>query len=220
MRTVVTMQRARSAPDESFQSGEKGLVRDYGSTPFTLSFFTFRIAIMPAITSDTSAETCPDCRVQLAPVVSTKHPYFGCSASCWAVYTEILAREYSSLALMKSVHRLTVDAYAAQHPGKTERRTIQSVWVHLAGLYLILERGLANDFATRVIGALTKEAEPLIWLTPPERLGSVTVIDVVEASGAMEHEEAVRRWAHDVWEAWKPHHKRVQARVSRILTLN
>jgi hypothetical protein len=118
---------------------------------------------------------------------------------------------------MKSIHRLTVDAYAAQHPGKAERRTIQSVWVHLAGLYLILERRLANDFVTRAIGALTKEAEPLVWLEPPERLGSVTVIDVVAASGAIEHEETVRRWARDVWEAWKPHHKAVQAKVSRIL---
>ena len=172
---------------------------------------------MPATTSDPSSDTCPDCGVQLAPVASTKHPYFGCSASCWALYTEILAREYSSLALMKSIHRLTVDAYAAQHPGKAERRTIRSVWVHLAGLYLILERRLANDFVTRAIGALTKEAEPLVWLEPPERLGSVTVIDVVAASGAIEHEETVRRWARDVWEAWKPHHKAVQAKVSRIL---
>lgn len=175
------------------------------------------MAIMPATTLDVSYEICPDCGVKLAPVAITKHPYFGCSASCWALYTEILARDYSSLALMKSIHRLTVDAYAAQHPGKAERRAIQSVWVHLAGLYLVLERGLANDFATRAIGALTKEPEPLVLLAPPERLGSVTVIDVAAARGASEHEEAVRRWARDVWEAWKPHHEAVRARVSRIL---
>jgi hypothetical protein len=117
---------------------------------------------------------------------------------------------------MKSVHRLTVDAYAAQHPGKAERRTIQSVWVHLAGLYLTIERGLAHDFARRIIGVLSNEADGLAWLTPPPQLGDITVVEIATANNNTEHEDAVRLWARDVWGAWKPHHSAIKYMVSRL----
>lgn len=161
-------------------------------------------------------ERCPDCGIQLQVQTSPSHPYLGASASCWALYTEVLAREYSVPALMSSVHRLTVDAYCAQHPGKAERRTIQSVWIHLTGLYLTIELGLAHDFARRVIGALTGVAGGLTWLTPPSYLGDFTVIDVASAKSDAEHEELVRLWAHGVWNAWKTHHTEIISLVSRL----
>ena len=162
-------------------------------------------------------ETCPDCKCELIAGSSSTHPYLGASASCWALYNVILAREYSSPALMKSVHRLTVDTYAAQHPGRPERRTTQSVWVHLVGLHLVLERGLGNDFATQTIGALTRRAGTLVWLEPPDSLGSITVQNVVDAHETMEHEQAIRRWSQSVWEAWKAHHKSIQTISSQML---
>ena len=171
---------------------------------------------MPAFAEDQTREVCPDCGVQLAPQGITRHSYLGASSSCWALYNEVLAREYSSPTLMTSIHRLTVDAYAAQHPGQPERRTIQSVWVHLAGLYLTLDRGLAHQFARRIIGALSHRASELDWLIPPATLGTITVVEVAAALDASEHEETVRRWACDVWYAWKPHHRAVEAIVSRM----
>jgi hypothetical protein len=39
------------------------------------------------------------------------------------------------------VHRLTVDTYAVQHPGRPTPQTIQSVTVHLISLSCVLERG-------------------------------------------------------------------------------
>ena len=36
------------------------------------------------------------------------------------------------------IHRLSVDTYAVQHPGVPERRSIQSVAVHLMCLCLVL----------------------------------------------------------------------------------
>jgi hypothetical protein len=161
-------------------------------------------------------ETCPDCNCKLAPVTSSKHPYLGGSASCWSLFNLILAREYSSPALMKSVHRLTVDAYAAQHPGRPERRTIQSVWVHLAGLHLTLERGLAPEFALQVIGLLTKRTDALVWLEPSPFLGPVTVQNMIHIPAA-EHEEAVRRWARSVWDAWAAHHTAIHTICSEVL---
>jgi hypothetical protein len=119
-----------------------------------------------------------------------------------------LAREYASPALM-NVHRLTVDAYAAQHPGRPQPRSIQSVWVHLAGLYLTLDRGLSHDFARRVIASLTSLLDPLPWLGPPSDLGAVTVKHVHEAVQSDAHCAAIHQWAESVWAAWRPHHRSV-----------
>jgi hypothetical protein len=162
-------------------------------------------------------ETCPGCKCELSAEASITHPYLGASASCWSLYNVILAREYSSPALMKSVHRLTVDAYSAQHPGTEERRTIQSVWLHLVGLHLILERGFGNDLATQAIGVLSNRSGTFAWLSPPNTLGSINVTNVVDTHGVSEHEDAVRNWARSVWEAWKPHHKAIQTISSEML---
>ena len=120
-----------------------------------------------------------------------------------------MAREYSDPHFMR-VHRLTVDAYAAQHPGKPERRSTQSVWVHLTGLFLVLEKRLPDDHVRRVMSLITKEAGPLHWLEPPIRFGC-TVGDVIQAPDAAAHAELVRQWADDVWRAWGAHHAAVRS---------
>jgi hypothetical protein len=154
-------------------------------------------------------ETCPDCGVELPVADGPVHPYLGGSASCWALYGEILAREYSDPRYMR-VHRLTVDAYAAQHPGEAERRSIQSVWVHLAGLFLTLEKGLPPEAVTRVIASITRGSHALPWLEPP-RSYAVTVADAVLAADEDMHARIVRRWAQDVWDAWTVHQAPVRA---------
>ena len=69
---------------------------------------------------------CPGCGLALpARPDAPKHPYVGASAECWAVYGEVLAREYEDPAYFR-VHQLTVDAYAVQHPGAPERRSISN----------------------------------------------------------------------------------------------
>ena len=40
-------------------------------------------------------EICEDCGVVLPRREGPTHPYLGASSSCWALYGEILAREYS-----------------------------------------------------------------------------------------------------------------------------
>lgn len=159
-------------------------------------------------------EVCGDCRLQLPRGEGPRHPYLGASASCWALYGQVLAREYSDPAYMK-VHRLTVDAYAAQHPGKPERRSIQSVWVHLVGLHLVVERKSSGDFARQVIGALAGGPFELNWLVPPDCLGPVTVADVARAADAKAHTEAVLDWANSVWASWRDHHDLVRVVAER-----
>ena len=63
------------------------------------------------------------------------HKYMLSSPGCWKAYGELLAREYGNPLLFGAVHRLTVDAYALQHPGNpSDRRATQSVWIHYVAL--------------------------------------------------------------------------------------
>lgn len=162
--------------------------------------------------SDTSAgmEICPDCGARVPVSDLPGHAYLGASPGCWAVYGEVLAREYSD-ARYFAVHQLTVDAYAAQHPGKPERRSIQSVGVHLVALYQALEL----DFSPAQIVAARKASasnRAFVWLDPPPPGdGTLTINDVVTASDPEEHRQVVRAWAESVWRHWAPHHAQVRA---------
>jgi hypothetical protein len=131
------------------------------------------------------------------------------SPGCWHVYGQVLSREYSYPAF-GVMHRLTVDSYAVQHPGRPSAQAIQSVSVHLISLCLVLERGLAAAYATRVLGAATRTKERFFWITPPTSLGEVTVADVAEVATPLQHEERVRAWAHAAWYAWAEHHTTIR----------
>ena len=77
------------------------------------------------------SEKCFACGGSFEPVEGPTHKYMLSSSGCWKAYGELLAREYENPMLFGAVHRLTVDAYALQHPGDpSDRRARQSVWVH------------------------------------------------------------------------------------------
>lgn len=173
-----------------------------------------------AATTGVAMAACPGCDIRLPLIDGTAHPYVGATMACWAVYGSILAREYGDPRYM-AVHRLTVDAYGAQHPGEPERRSIQSVNVHLVGLHLVLDRDADSAFARRVIGAITNLlSDRLVWLVPPADRGAQTVLDVISARDALDHSRRVRAWASRVWHAWKPHYPAIvrlaDAAIARI----
>jgi hypothetical protein len=142
------------------------------------------------------------------------HPYMASSTACWAAFGNVLAREYSDPALLR-VHRLSVDAYAVQHPGEPSRQSIQSVGVHLIRLCLFLERGLTPERANDAILAAGKVKHSFTWLEPPTSLGDITVRNVLQTQGAAEHEVMVRNWARSAWSAWTPHHAIVKDWLAR-----
>lgn len=152
---------------------------------------------------------CMGCGGSFADSVGPTHRYLESSPGCWAVFGEVLAREYSEPAYLR-VHRLTVDAYAVQHPGQPSPQCIQSVAVHLISLCLVLEHGIEMARATSAIQAAVEHKERYIWLTPPPSLGSITVADIHRAQDAAEHEKLVRAWAESAWTAWSPHHATIQ----------
>ncbi|MGB3541789.1 DUF5946 family protein [Rubrivirga sp.] len=152
---------------------------------------------------------CPGCGGLFPDGTGPVHRYLESSPGCWAAYGEVLAREYGSPGHF-AVHRLTVDAYAAQHPGQPSPQTAQSVAVHLLSLYAVLDRGLSPEAATRLIGRAV-ERGPYPWLVPPASRGDVTVADVVLATSVESHARAVRAWARSAWEAWQEYHGQVVA---------
>lgn len=153
-------------------------------------------------------EPCPGCGAPFPAHDGPTHRYIGASPGCWAAYGELLARAYGDARVFAS-HRLTVDAYAAQHPGTPTRQSLQSVAVHLIALHLALERGVAPDAITRSMAALV-ERGGFSWLTPPPTAYATTILEVHGADDPDDHRRRVARWAADVWSAWSAHHATIR----------
>jgi hypothetical protein len=152
---------------------------------------------------------CPGCGGMFAEVEGPTHRYMESSPGCWAAYGIVLAREYSDPAYF-AVHRLTVDAYAAQHPGRPSPQSMRSVGLHLVRLCLLLELGLPAEKANDAMVAAAKAKHAFTWLEPPRSLGPLTVAGIVGLRSAAEHKQAVRSWALAVWRAWSPRHEIVR----------
>jgi hypothetical protein len=154
-------------------------------------------------------QRCPGCGALLPETDGPTHPYLGASAACWAVYSEVLAKEYGEYRY-PSCHQLTVDTYSIQHPGTPSRRSIQSVAVHLISLHLVLERGHSSEEATEGIRRALGHGKDFVWLEPPSPFGDLTILDVRKAPDYAQHEATVKRWAESVWLAWSPHRETIR----------
>lgn len=161
-------------------------------------------------------EPCPGCGEPFAPSDGPVHAYIGASAGCWARYGELLALEYGDTALMRW-HRLTVDAYAAQHPGVSGRRSAQSVHVHLCALHLTIERKLEEAQIRRLMQKLADDRVH-DWLDPPDLRTVKGVGAAIAAAGTEGYGAVVQAWAQAVWTAWSPHHERIRREAAAALT--
>jgi hypothetical protein len=131
------------------------------------------------------------------------------SPRCWAAYGRVLAREYGESALA-DVHRLSVDSYAAQHPGQPSPQSMKLVGVHLIRLCLTVERGFDVRESSRTMVAVSKVKSGFGWLEPPASLGSVNVGHVASAVSIDRHRKAVREWSQSVWAAWATHRETIR----------
>ena len=152
---------------------------------------------------------CFSCGAAVPDMDGPVHRYMASSPGCWALFGEVLAREYSDYAYART-HRRTVDAYAVQHPGQPSPQTTRSVAIHLVRLYLVLERGLPADLATRTMQKLAGHKSGYFWLEPPDHVGPVTVADIWAAPDADAHATLVQEWAASAWAVWETHHGQVR----------
>ena len=159
---------------------------------------------------------CKGCGAPVPDVAGPTHRYMESSPGCWAIYGEVLAREYSDPAY-GVMHRLTVDAYAVQHPGRPSPQTIQSVAIHLLRLCLILERGYTDATAAKAMPTLARHKRLFHLMSPPPVLGDKTVLHVWGVKDPAAYMTAVREWARSAWQAWSPHHAQVRNWLSRVL---
>ncbi len=163
-----------------------------------------------------SGERCPGCGLLSGAAAGPTHEYMISSPECFRLYGEILSREYSDRRYW-SVHRLTVDTYAIQHPGHGDPRVRQSVSIHLVSLYLTLARNAPEKTciaALRELSARPKGSYPV--LTPRPDAYELTVSDVYKTRSPEEYRETVRQWAQETWDAWSPYHGYVRALAASI----
>jgi hypothetical protein len=148
--------------------------------------------------------TCPGCGLGMPLSERSYDRKFHASAECWSVFEEVLAVEFQNGELFRQVHQLTVDAYAVQHAGG--RHPDKSVCIHLVGLYLTEERGVAPMDVPPLLQRLANNTS---WphLDSPESRAPLTVYDVAVADTPQIHELRVRKWAAEVWKTWSPHHE-------------
>ncbi|MDP9346420.1 MAG: DUF5946 family protein [Actinomycetota bacterium] len=169
-----------------------------------------RARSLPRIrTAEPEPTTCPGCGLVRASAARITHAYIGASAACWELYGEVLTREYGAYATHAN-HRVSVDAYAAQHPGADGPQARRSVAMHLMRLCLVYERGMRPAAGREMAPLLLAQPPDLAWLRPPADRGAVTVAAVAAAAGPDEHLVRVDDWGRAVWGAWAGHHATVR----------
>ena len=151
-----------------------------------------------------NVEVCQGCGSRLERIDGPLHAYMLSSPTCWAAFNEVAVREYSNVQLL-DVHRLSVDAWAVQHPGDGSRRAIQSVGLHLARLMVQLEQGLHDKAANNaMLGFATRKAT--LPELPPRKAYRVTVADVLGSVDPETHRRAILHWAEATWQDWADQH--------------
>lgn len=140
---------------------------------------------------------------------ATYDGYFNCSPECWSIFTEVIGREFSNAVLFGQVHHLTVEAYAVQHAGGPHPD--KSVDVHLAGLYLMIERNIPPSLVAPYMQQLADRVHDWPHLEPPSVEWPLTIFDVAMAD---DHIAAVRNWSAGVWAGWGGHREAIAALVS------
>lgn len=155
-------------------------------------------------------EICQSCGAKVPPsTTGATHNYLDASPGCWARFGEVLSREYSDVTYF-SVHALTVDAYALQHPGQESPKTIQSINLHLASLYAYYKQHVALHELAQLKSTVAKQKNHFCWLEPPENLGTIAVNDVWKSETAQQHRESVIYWGEIVLNCWRSHYKYIE----------
>jgi hypothetical protein len=169
---------------------------------------------MTAATTGTIA--CVGCGALVPNLDGSTHRYLSASPGCWALYGELLSAEYLDRE-RAPMQRLTINTYAVQHPGVPGPQTKQSLWVHLVGLCLVLERGMPAARTTALMARLAGGRRSYDWLEPPATPWPRTILDVRAARGLDAYDQAVAEWSVSTWLAWAAHHPAIRGLVDALL---
>ena len=151
---------------------------------------------------------CPGCGSTVPAVDGPTDPYGGASPGCWALFQRVTIRDYGEFRYPQA-HRLIVDAYMSQHPGYATPAGRRSVVVHLVGLCLALERGVAGRAVGQIMACVFPDKGDIAPLEPVPPLGELTVASLLDGTDLGSHARLARTWAEAVWRAWTPFHSAV-----------
>jgi hypothetical protein len=113
------------------------------------------------------------------------------------------------------VHQHVVDAYAAQTADE-QTKPITLVFA-LAGLYLHFEKGMTGPEAQQAHIRMARARKDWPSLPLPKERGTMTAVDVIQCASGPERDAAIKRWARQVWEAWREQHGAVAELVKSAL---
>ncbi len=120
---------------------------------------------------------CVGCGALFEDREGPTHRYMESSPGCWALYGEVVAREYLDFLAYGALHRLTVDTYAAQHPGLLSPQSIQSVALHLMSLSLVLVLASRNDSRlARPVHRFVSSGTILLSRAPLHQRGAPSIV--------------------------------------------
>jgi hypothetical protein len=154
---------------------------------------------------------CSGCGAVVPDTSGSRHVYVPSAPGCWAAFGALRADEMFRFP-GSPWNNLVVDAYMAQHPGDgSDRRDRQSVFVHLASICAVLERGATPARSPVVLGAVLAGRTEYPVLTRGHGPGDLTVLDVAGAVVQADHDARVRAWASAVWDAWRDEHPTIRA---------
>ena len=95
---------------------------------------------------------CPGCGLELPGSGLPPDPRHNASAECWQLYGEVQGYALRHPWLVRDLHQLTVDTYAAQHaPRDPGGGPPIGVAYALVGLHLALDRG-RTGLEVRLLG--------------------------------------------------------------------
>ena len=152
---------------------------------------------------------CFGCGGVVPVIEGDTHEYILSAPGCWQIYSEVLAKDYGEYGY-PFVHRITVDGYAVQHPGKPVRKAVQSVAVHLISLFYIFEKNYGSSMATQAMRRALLSKDVFTWLEPPTNMGEITIVDIAKTASFIEYEDMVYKWGKSVWNAWSIHHNQIR----------
>lgn len=156
---------------------------------------------------------CPDCGLVVGPAEGPVHAYVGGSPGCWALQCELMTIGPGG----GVPGQLAGDTYGAQHPGRLERRAIQSVCAHLISLGAALERDWPVTKAVDLLRSALLHPDWWRTLPMPRPIGTITVGDVMAESDPVRRGAKTNEWAADVWAAYSPHHALVNEWLDALI---
>jgi hypothetical protein len=128
----------------------------------------------------------------------------GGTAGCRAAFEALLARAFSDPSFF-GAHRLFVDCYCLQHPDDY-CASAKSLAAHLSGLAQIVEEGASPATGSPDLRNWLDGDRRLDKPALPAARGSTTLGDLEAIEDPAAWSEAVRRWAHSIWDAYAPLH--------------